>query len=106
MLSLGVQAQAQDRTGGGDWDIPAGWWPFAVVAAGVLLFIAVGWALLQLAPLILAIVAAVLGIRWLTKSTRDSRSDPAVAVLGERYARGEITKEEYDAKLRDLGALR
>jgi uncharacterized membrane protein len=31
-----------------------------------------------------------------------SRSDPALTVLQERYARGEINKEEFDAKLRDL----
>ena len=30
------------------------------------------------------------------------RHDPAVAVLRERYARGEISKEEFEAKLRDL----
>lgn len=29
--------------------------------------------------------------------------DPAVQMLRERYARGEITKEQFDAMLRDLG---
>ena len=51
---------------------------------------------------ILGAVAAVLGIRWLLKGGRASRHDPAIAVLRERYARGEISKEEFEAKLRDL----
>lgn len=29
--------------------------------------------------------------------------DPAISLLRERYARSEITKEEFDAKLRTLG---
>jgi uncharacterized membrane protein len=45
----------------------------------------------------------VLGLRWLRKASDGSRSDPAVSVLRERYARGDIGKEEFEAKLRDLG---
>jgi uncharacterized membrane protein len=36
-------------------------------------------------------------------ATTARRSDAAVAILRERYARGEISKEEFDAKMRDLG---
>jgi putative membrane protein len=79
-------------------------WPFVLVAGSLVLLILLGWALLHLIPLVLGIVAAVLGIRWLLKATDASRHrDPAVALLRERYARGEISKEEFDAKLRDLG---
>jgi uncharacterized membrane protein len=70
----------------------------------VLLLILFGLALLHVAPLILGIISAVFGIRWLKRSIDRSRSNPAISVLRERYARGEIPKEELDAKLRDLGA--
>jgi putative membrane protein len=51
----------------------------------------------------LVIAGAVLGIRWLVRQGRDERSDRALDVLRERYARGEIDKDEFDAKRRDLG---
>jgi putative membrane protein len=79
------------------------WWPVGILAISVFLLVLLGWALLNLAPVILGIVAAVLGIRWLRKASEGSRSDPAVSVLRERYARGDIGKEEFEAKLRDLG---
>jgi len=44
----------------------------------------------------------VLGIRWLARQGRESRSDPALEILRQRYARGEINKEEFEARKRDL----
>jgi uncharacterized membrane protein len=79
------------------------WWPVGILAISVFLLVLLGWALLNLAPVILGIVAAVLGIRWLRKASEGPRSDPAVSVLRERYARGDIGKEEFEAKLKDLG---
>ena len=87
----------------GPWDIYPTWWPVGAVATALLLLVLFGWALLHLLPLALAIVASVLGIRWLIGATGARRSDSAVGILRERYARGEIGKEEFDAKLRDLG---
>ena len=87
----------------GSWDIYPTWWPVGAVATALLLLVLFGWALLHLLPLALAIVASVLGIRWLIGATGARRSDSAVGILRERYARGEIGKEEFDAKLRDLG---
>ena len=79
------------------------WWPVSAAAAALLLLVLLGWALLHLIPLVLAVVAAVLGIRWLARTTETSRPrDPAIALLRERYARGEIGKDEFDAKMRDL----
>ncbi len=49
------------------------------------------------------IAAIVLGIRWLARQGRESRSDPALEILRQRYARGEINKEEFEARKRDLG---
>lgn len=87
----------------GQWDIHPTWWPVGVAATVLLLLVLFGWALLHLLPLALVIVASVLGIRWLMGATGARRSDSAVAILRERYARGEISKEEFEAKMRDLG---
>jgi putative membrane protein len=54
----------------------------------------------------LVIAGLVLGIRWLAtqgREDRPDRSDRALDILRERYARGEIDKEEFDARRRDLG---
>lgn len=50
----------------------------------------------------LVIVGVVLGIRWLITQGKESRSDSAVEILRDRYARGEINKDEFEAKKRDL----
>jgi len=47
-------------------------------------------------------VGIVLGIRWLVTQGRESRSDSALDILRQRYARGEINKDEFEAKKRDL----
>jgi putative membrane protein len=41
-------------------------------------------------------------VRWLVTPGRASRTDTALEILRQRYARGEINKEEFDAKKRDL----
>jgi putative membrane protein len=48
------------------------------------------------------IVGLVLGIRWLVSQGKESRSDSALDILRQRYARGEINKDEFEAKKRDL----
>ena len=50
----------------------------------------------------LIIVGLVLGIRWLVSQGRESRSDSAMDILRQRYARGEIDKDEFEARKRDL----
>jgi putative membrane protein len=89
-----------------EWEMSPALWPLAALAVALVLLVVLGWVLLNLAPVVLAIVGAVLGIRWLIRNTRSPRPDQAVSILRQRYARGEITKEEFDAKLRDLGGSR
>ena len=49
------------------------------------------------------IVGLVLGIRWLASQGKEPRStDTALDILRQRYARGELNKEEFEAKKRDL----
>jgi putative membrane protein len=50
----------------------------------------------------LVITSLVLGIRWLTRQGREERPDRALDILRERYARGEINKEEFEARRLDL----
>ena len=103
LLFLTASAWASEPTLQGPWDTYPIWWPVGIAATALLLLVLFGWVLLHLVPLVLVIVASVLGIRWLMGATTARRADAAVAILRERYARGEISKEEFDAKMRDLG---
>ncbi len=57
------------------------------------------------------ILLIVLGIRWLLRANRNDRYQPgaasgedtALAVLRERYARGEIDAAEFEERKRTLG---
>ena len=102
-VTLPAWAWAQERTWEEHWEMHPLWWPFVILAAVLVLLVLFGWAVLNLAPVILGIVGAVLGIRWFMGAASARRSDSAVAILRERYARGEISKEEFEAKMRDLG---
>lgn len=52
----------------------------------------------------LVLVAAGLGILWFVRRSRSTSSNAALEVLRERYARGDITREEFEARRKDLGA--
>ncbi len=62
----------------------------------------IGMMLMMLVFLGLVIAALVLGIRWLVTQGREPRTDSALDILRQRYARGEINKEEFEAKKREL----
>jgi len=69
----------------------AGTWLSWVAPIAMVLF----WALF--------VTAMVLLIRYLVRNTRPTgRDSQAMAILQERYARGEIAKEEFEQKRRDL----
>lgn len=57
---------------------------------------------------ILFLILVVLGIVWLVRSSsneeagRAGSQDQALSILRERYARGEITREEFDQMRQDL----
>jgi putative membrane protein len=50
------------------------------------------------------IAALVLAIRWMARQTAGPRPDAALEILRQRYARGEIDKNEFEARKRDLTA--
>ena len=49
------------------------------------------------------IVGLVVAIRWLLGKSKEAKTDSALEILRQRYARGEINKEEFEAKKKDLG---
>jgi putative membrane protein len=61
---------------------------------GMMIMMILFWALI--------VVAVVIGIRWLVGQGKEARSDSAMEILRQRYAHGEINKEEFDAKKKDL----
>lgn len=102
ILGHPLAAWVQERTWEWHWEMHPMWGMLGAWFVGLLILILLVWALLSLAPLILAIIGAVLGIRWLARTTDKTQSDAALAILRERYARGEIGRDEFDAKMRDL----
>ena len=89
-------ALAQDRT----WEWHGSFHPmvfmWGVGGLVILAMILTFWALV--------ITGLVVGLRWLMGQARPSRRDEAFEILRQRYARGEIDKQEFDARRRDLGA--
>ena len=70
------------------------WGMWGLWGIGMMLFMLVFWGLV--------FVAIVVAIRWLAQQGKGSRSDSALEILRERYARGEIDREEFLARKRDL----
>lgn len=90
-------AAAQPR---GDWGSGYGpWhmWGWGMMGAGMGVAMILFW--------LVIIVLAIAAVRWLLAATPGRPAAPgetAEDILKKRYARGEIGKEEYEAKLRDL----
>jgi putative membrane protein len=84
---------AQGRAFEWHWEMhPMWWWGWGV---GMMLMMVIFWGLI-----IIGLLAA---IRWLLgQSRRSNHSDSALEILRQRYARGEINKEEFESKKRDL----
>lgn len=64
------------------------------------------WLLLKMVASFLFILAMVLliawGVQWLVRGGFGRTGDSALEILKKRYARGEITKEEFEEKKRDI----
>ena len=85
---------AQERVYEWGWGMHPVAWMWGAWGIGMGLLMLVFWGLV--------ITGVVLGIRWLVTQGRESRSDSALDILRQRYARGEINKDEFEAKKRDL----
>ena len=95
----GATPQAQDR----DWNGWAShpmwgmWGMWSVWGLMMMFLMLVFWGLV--------IAGLAVGLRWLVSRARDprrDRADAALDILRQRYARGEISREEFEAKQRDL----
>lgn len=84
---------SQGRVYEWSWEMHPMWWGWGL---GMFFMMLLFWGLI--------IVGLVLGIRWLISQAKESRSDSALEILRQRYARGEINKDEFEAKKKDLMA--
>ncbi len=88
-VTLPMVAWAQERPY--DWGMHYMW---GATGIGMMLMMILFWGLI--------IVGLVFGIRWLVAEGRESRSDTALDILRQRYARGDISKEEFETRKREI----
>ena len=83
---------AQERFYEWHWEMhPMWWWGWGIGMMAMMFFF---W--------LLVIAGFIIGLRWLLGRGRGERDDTALKILRERYARGEINKEEFETKRKDL----
>src|SRR5262249_38472534 len=82
---------AQGRMYQWHWEMHPMWWGWGI---GMMAIMFLFW--------VLVIIGLIVGIRWLVSQGKVSRSDSALEILRQRYARGEINKEEFELKKKDL----
>ncbi len=88
-------ATAQDRPYEWRWGMHPMWGMWGFWGIAMMLMMLVFWGVV--------IVGIVLAIRWVVSQGRPSRpADAALDILRQRYARGEIGREEFEAKKKDL----
>ena len=91
ILLVPGSAWAQERVYEWHWGMHPMW---GVLGLGMMLMMLLFWAVL--------ITGTVFGIRWLVAQGRAPGKDTALEILRERYARGEINRDEFEARKRDL----
>jgi putative membrane protein len=96
VLLAPASAAAQGRTWEWQWDTHPMMVMWGAGGLVMLLMMLVFWGLV--------IAGLVVGLRWLIGQSPTSRRDEAVEILRQRYARGEIDKQEFDTRRRDLEA--
>ena len=66
-----------------------------------------GWIGLGMVHMLLFWILVILGIvvltRWLASGSRDELLPRAIDILKARYAKGEITREQFEQLKRDIG---
>jgi len=95
VLVLPLSASAQDRTWEWQWSMHPMMWMWGAGGILMMLTMLVFWAVM--------IAAFVIGTRWLVRQGRPRERDAALEILRQRYARGEIDRQEFETRKRDLG---
>ena len=95
LLLVTDKVWAQERPDNWGWGMHPMTWMWGACGIFMMLGMLLFWALI--------IAGIVIGIRWLGRAGGAARSDTALEILRQRYARGEINKDEFEAKRRDLG---
>ena len=85
---------AQERAWEWGWGMHPMWGAWGPWGLVMMLVMLVFWAVV--------IAGLVLGVRWLIRQGGQTPPDTALDVLRQRYARGEIGKEEFESRKRDL----
>ena len=93
VAQMAVPTVAWAQPGWESWGHPM-WGMRGAWSVGMTLMMLVSWGLV--------VTALVLAIRWLVTAKRDGGPDAALDILRQRYARGEIDREEFLARKRDL----
>ena len=75
------------------WDGPDGW-SWGWIGLGVF-HMGLFW--------ILVILGIVVLVKWLASSGASRTASRALDILKERYAKGELTREQFDQMKRDVG---
>ena len=60
------------------------------------------WGIGMLLFWLIVIVGIVLFVKWVSGQSSSQKGTSALDILKERYAKGEINKEEFEAKKKDL----
>lgn len=94
LVTLGLFSQVWAQERAWDWGGHPMWGMWGVWGLGMMLAMLTFW--------ILVIVGLIALVRWLVTQGRESRTDTALEILRQRYARGEINKEKFGTKRRDL----
>jgi len=89
-----ASALAQDRTWEWQWSTHPMMFMWGAGGIVMMLMMLVFWGLI--------IAGLVVGLRWLIGQGRAGGRDEAMEILRLRYARGEIDKQEFDSRARDL----
>ena len=87
-------AWAQQRPYEWEWGTHPMWWMWGAWGIGMMLLMLLFWGAV--------IVGLVLGIRWLVRQGREQRSDSALEILRQRYARGELTRDDFEKMKKEI----
>jgi putative membrane protein len=94
-LAAPGSALAQDRTWEWHWSMHPMMFMWGAGGLVMMLMMLVFWGLV--------IAGLIVGLRWLIGQGHTTHRDEALEILRQRYARGEIDKQEFEARRRDLG---